>query len=79
MPKYVMISHYGNEIKEVDSERKRDELKSLGYCEFEPKEKDLDKMTVSQLEAFAKEKDIDLSNCSNKSEKLAKIKEFIEE
>lgn len=79
MPKYVMISHYGNEIKEVDSERKRDELKSLGYREFEPKEKDLDKMTVAELEAFAKEKGIDLSDCDKKGEKLAKIKEFIEE
>ena len=79
MSKYVMISRYGNEIKKVDSERKRDELKALGYRLFEPEEKDIDKMTVAELEAFAKEKGIDLSDCERKSDKLAKIKEFVEE
>lgn len=73
-----MVSRYGNEIKEVDSERKRDELKKLGYREFQPKKIPLDDMTVPQLEAYAKEKNIDLSGCKNKTEKLEKIKEFIE-
>ncbi len=79
MSKYVMISRYGNEIKEVNSERKRDELKALGYRVFEPKKISLDEMTVAELEALAKEKGIDLKDCNNKGEKLAKIKEFIEE
>lgn len=70
---------YGNIVKETDNKHKIDHLMSIGYTEVKEEEKDLDKMTVPQLEAFAKEKDIDLSDCSNKSEKLAKIKEFIEE
>lgn len=40
MAKYVMISRYENEIKTVDSERERDELKSLGYKEIELKTKE---------------------------------------
>ncbi len=79
MSKYTMVSRYGNEIKEVDSERKRDELKSLGYRVVEPKVISLDDMTVPQLEAFAAEKGIDLKGCNNKGEKLAKIREFINE
>ena len=79
MFKYTMISRYGNEIKEVDSERKRDELKDLGYREMAPKAVSVDDMTVPQLEAYAKERNIDLSGCKTKPEKLAKIKEFIEE
>lgn len=77
MAKYVMISQYGNEIKKVDSERKRDELKMLGYREFKPKEIPIDEMTVPQLEAYAKENNIDLSGCKTKPDKLEKIKEFI--
>ena len=44
-----------------------------------PKAVSVDDMTVPQLEAYAKERNIDLSGCKNKTEKLAKIKEFIEE
>ena len=78
MSKYTMVSRYGNEIKEVDSERKRDELKALGYKVLEPKAIPIDEMTVPQLEAYAKENNIDLSGCKTKPEKLEKIKEFIE-
>ena len=39
----------------------------------------LDKMTVDELEAYAKENNISLDGCSNKAEKLAKIKESIKE
>lgn len=70
---------YGNIIKETDNKHKIDYLMSIGYTEVKEEEKDLDKMSVAELEAYAKEKGIDLSDCNNKSEKLAKIKEFIEE
>lgn len=70
---------YGNIIKETDNKHKIDYLMSIGYTEVKVEEKDLDKMTVPELEAFAKEKGIDLKDCDNKGEKLAKIKEFIEE
>lgn len=70
---------YGNIIKETDNKHKIDYLMSIGYTEVKEEEKDLDKMTVAELEAFAKEKGIDLSGCNNKGEKLTKIKELIEE
>ena len=70
---------YGNIVKETDNKHKIDYLMSIGYTEVKEEEKDLDKMTVPELEAFAKEKGIDLTGCGNKGEKLAKIKEFIEE
>ena len=81
MAKYVMRSFYGNEIKEVDTERKRDELKELGFTEIrgESKEINLDKMKVSELEALAESKGIDLSDCRNREDKLTKIKEAIGE
>lgn len=44
-------------------------------AEVDEKEANLDKMTVEQLEAYAAEKNIDLTDCKNKAEKLAKIKE----
>lgn len=70
---------YGNIIEETDNKRRIDYLISIGYTEVKEEEKDLDKMTVAELETFAKEKGIDLSDCNNKGEKLAKIKEFIEQ
>ena len=69
---------YGNIIKETDDKRKIDNLKSIGYTEVKEEEIPLEKMTVPQLEAYAQENNIDLSGCNNKTEKLAKIKEFIE-
>lgn len=76
---FVMKSKYGNEIKKVDSPRKRDELKALGYTEVEVKPLTVDEMKVEQLEVYAKEKGIDLTGCKTKPEKLAKIKEFEKE
>lgn len=75
MAKYRMISRYGNAVKETDSERRRDDLIRLGYREYKaPEIKPLDEMTVPELEAYAKEKGIDLGCCTNKAEKLARIK-----
>ena len=76
---FVMKSKYGNEIKKVETPRKRDELKALGYTEVVDAPLSLDDMKVEQLEAYAKEKGIDLTGCKTKPEKLAKIKEFEKE
>ena len=79
MAKYVMKSFYGNEIREVDTERKRDELKELGFTEIKEETEDInfDKMKVSELEVLADSKGIDLSECKNREDKLLKIREFI--
>lgn len=79
MAKYVMRSFYGNEIKEVDTERKRDELKELGFTEIKEETEgvNLDKMKVSELESIAESNGIDLSDCKNREEKILKIKESI--
>ena len=74
--KYTLKSRYGNVIQHTDSERKRDRLLELGYTLVED-EINLDKMTVDQLKAFAKEKDISLEDCKNKAEMLEKIKSAI--
>ena len=77
---FRLISRYKNDIVETDSERKRDDLLELGYTLDEPKKDiELKKMTVAQLEAFALEKGIDLTECKNKEEKLAKIQAVIGE
>ena len=69
---------YGNIVKYAENEREIERLKGMGYTEVEEKEIPLDDMTVPQLEAYAKEKNIDLSGCKTKPEKLERIKEFIE-
>lgn len=77
--KYTLKSRYGNIVQHTDSERKRDRLLDLGYTLVEEPEQgyNLDKMTVDQLKAFAKEKDISLEDCKNKAEMLEKIKAAI--
>lgn len=72
---FVLLSKLKHEVIKTDSERKRDRLLELGYTLCEQAETDLDKMTDKQLEAYAKEHNIDLKDCKNKAEKLAKIKE----
>lgn len=73
---FKLVSKLKHEVVKTDSERKRDRLLELGYTLVEEQalETDLDKMTVAELEAYAKEKGIDLTGCSNKAEKLEKIK-----
>ncbi len=77
--KYTLRNKLGNVIQHTDNERQRDRLIGKGYTLIEEPEKklDLDKMTVEQLETFAGEKGISLDGCSNKTEKLARIKETI--
>ncbi|MBO5020609.1 MAG: hypothetical protein J6D52_08090 [Clostridia bacterium] len=74
---FVLLSKLKHEVIKTDNERKRDRLLELGYTLVEEKapETDLDKMTDKQLEAYAKEHNIDLKDCKNKADKLAKIKE----
>lgn len=75
---FKMRNATGNAIVIAKSERRRDALIALRFTEVK-EETNLDKMKVEELEAFAKDKGIDLSDCANKAEKLAKIKESIGE
>ena len=70
---YKMVNRYGNAHKTVKTERERDELLKIGYTE-EKEKIDINKMTVEQLEKYAADNAIDLSECNNKAEKLVKIK-----
>jgi len=73
---FKLISRYKNEIIKTDSENKRDRLIDLGYTLVEEKI-NFEKMKVEELDIYAEEKGIDLSGCSNKAEKLEKIKNSI--
>lgn len=74
---YTLRNKFGNVYKTVNNEREREELLKQGYeiASATTKETDLDKMTDKQLEAYAKAHNIDLKDCKNKADKLAKIKE----
>lgn len=77
---FKMRNAIGSATIFAKTERKRDALKELGFIEVEASaEVDFEKMKVSELEAFAENKGIDLSECKNREEKLAKIKESIGE
>lgn len=73
---YRLINDIGNLVIETENERKKERLLDLGY-KLDKKEKSLDDMKISELEAFAKENNIDLKDCENKIEKLNKIKEML--
>lgn len=74
--KFTLMSQIGNLVIETDNERKRDRLLDLGYKLVE-KEKIFEKMTVTEIDAYAKEKNIDISSCKNKDEKISAIKAAI--
>ena len=76
---FKLTTKYGNIVKTVETERERDNLINLGYKVVDEEKTSIDNMTVSQLEDFAKENGIDISDCKNKSEKLDKIKNFVKE
>ena len=74
---------------EVEEKETAEALVASGYFELveiteanndgaEENGKDLDSMTVPQIDAYAAEQGIDLTGCKNKAEKLAKIKEATE-
>ena len=49
-----------------------------GNKDKEPKETPLEKMTAKQLDAYAKEKGIDLKGLKTNADKIAKIKELLQ-
>lgn len=73
---YKMVNKFGNAIRYVKTEERRETLIELGYHEENPKI-DFDKMKVDDIEKYATEKGIDLTGCANKAEKIKKIKESI--
>lgn len=75
---FTLKNKYGNILKRVETDREKEALLDMGYELVEESgEVDFDKMKVSELEAFAGNNGIDLSECKNREEKLSKIKEFI--
>ena len=78
---FTLKSKYGNLIKRVESEHEKESLLDKGYILVEEHTEtiDLDKMKVSELDALAESKGIDLSECKNREDKLTKIKEAIGE
>lgn len=77
---FTLKNEYGNIFKTAKTERAKKNLEALGYeVVSATTEINLDKMKVDELEKFAADKGIDLSDCANKAEKLAKIKESIKE
>ncbi|MFV0517245.1 MAG: hypothetical protein ACK5MV_07605 [Aminipila sp.] len=56
-----------------------DEEMSRGEAnESEPKQKNIGKMTVEELQNYANELGVDISGCANKEEKKSVIKAFLE-
>ncbi len=75
---FTLVNKWGNVYKNVNTEREKGELIKQGYRE-EKDEISFDKMKVEQLDEYAKEHNIDLSDCKNKAEKLERIKSFVAE
>lgn len=78
---FKMRNAVGSAVLIAKTERRRDALLALGFTEVKEETDgiNLDKLKVDELEAFAKEKGIDLSGCTNKAEILEKIKNSIKE
>lgn len=75
---FILKNKYGNIVKTVATEREKENLEALGYKVVSATtEINLDKMKVEELDEYAVKNSIDLSECKNKAEKLAKIKESI--
>ena len=78
-----LVNEYGNAMVIANSERQAAQFEYRGFKRVEePNEGDtegvnLDKMRVAELEVYAQLNGIDLEGCSNRSEKLAKIKESL--
>ena len=77
-----MVNRWGN-VHVTVTERRAQYLESVGYKRVEESNQgdtegvNLDKMKVAELEAYAQLNGIDLEGCSNRNEKLAKIKEAL--
>ena len=76
---FTLKNKYGNLIKKVETDREKEMLLDKGYILVSATTENInvDKMRVSELEALAESKGIDLSECKNREDKLAKIKEAI--
>lgn len=75
---FTLKNKYGNILKHVETDREKEALLDIGYeLVAATTETEFDKMKVSELEVFAGNNGIDLSECKNREEKLSKIKEFI--
>lgn len=78
-----LVNEYGNAIVIANSERQAAQFETRGFKRVEKPDQgdtegvNLDKMKVAELEAYAQLNGIDLEGCSNRSEKLAKIKESL--
>ena len=72
---FRLVNKHGTVTVTAANETYRDRLIRSGYKLVEEKVKGLDNLTVAELEAYAKEKGIDLKDCGNKADKLARIKE----
>jgi len=77
-----MTNRWGN-VHVTVTERRAEYLESLGYKRVEDSNQgdtegvNLDKMTKPQLEAYAQLNGIDLTGCSNNTERVTKIKEAL--
>ena len=71
---FTLKNKYGNVFHKVNGERERDELLKSGFTLVE-NEVNFDKMKTEELDEYAVKNGIDLSECKNKAEKLAKIAE----
>lgn len=71
---FVLRNKFGNVYYQVNNEREKQILLNEGciLVEEQPKKVNLDKMKVSELEALAESKGIDLSDCRNREDKLTK-------
>jgi len=68
-------------VKCASGKRLITKLKEMGFKEVqeEVEEKPLNKMRTAELEAKAKELGVDLSDCKNNDERVAKLEEALKE
>ena len=67
---YKLKNAIGNIVVDVDTEARRDELKSCGYVDIETTTEgyNFSAMKVDELKTFAAEHNIDISAAKNKAE-----------
>lgn len=73
--RYANTTYQPGSSFEMEDEHVNEKLVKV-MSDVENALKTIEEMTVAELEAYALEKEIDISECANKAEKLAKIKEI---